>query len=380
MTVDPEPVPSPRRVAVVGAGPAGLYAAEELVRQDRTEVRVDLFDRLPTPYGLVRYGVAPDHQKIKSIIRQLRRILDHPAIRFLGGVEFGTDVTRRDLLAHYDAVLYAAGASVGRRLGVPGEELPGCCSATDFVAWYSGHPDVTRPPLALDAERVAVVGAGNVALDVARVLTRSPAELERTDMPEPVLAALRGSAVREVVLLARRGPEHARFTAKELRELGALDGVEVAVDPAVLPASDAGAAVGVGGRGLDLVRAVQANLRVLGEFAARGKRGAPAPRRIELRFLARRTACWGSGGSPVWRSSAPSALRTAGRPAPAHTRPCGSARCCTPSATAARRWTAFPSTPSAGWWPTTRAGSRRRTAPSAPASTSAAGSAAGPPA
>ncbi|MFC8434195.1 FAD-dependent oxidoreductase [Streptomyces sp. NPDC057253] len=263
-----------RRVAVVGAGPAGLYAAEELIRQNRHDVRVDVLDRLPTLYGLVRYGVAPDHPRIKSITGSLRKVLDDPRVAFHGGIELGTDVTRRDLLERYDAVVYAAGAAGDRRLGVPGEDLPGSCSASAFVSWYSGHPDA-RPPLSLDTERVAVVGAGNVALDVARVLTRPVADLERTDMPEAVLAALRDSAVREVVVLARRGPRHARFTPKELRELGEVDGVDVIVDPRQLTGSGS----------TDADRTTQATLRALADLAARPPLG--APRRIELRFFTR---------------------------------------------------------------------------------------------
>ncbi|MFG2961026.1 FAD-dependent oxidoreductase [Streptomyces sp. NPDC048291] len=263
-----------KRVAVVGAGPAGLYAAEELVRQDRHRIHVDVLDRLPAPYGLVRYGVAPDHPRIKSITGSLRRILDHPRVRFLGAVALGADVTRQDLLDHYDAVVYAAGAAADRRLEVPGEDLPGSCSATAFVSWYSGHPDAPAP-LPLDTERVAVVGAGNVALDLARVLTRPVADLERTDMPEPVLDALRASAVREVVVLARRGPWHARFTPKELRELVGLDGVDLVVDPRQLVPLE----------GLEPDRTAQTNLRILTEAAQRAPTG--APRRVELRFCAR---------------------------------------------------------------------------------------------
>ncbi|WEH13023.1 FAD-dependent oxidoreductase [Streptomyces sp. VNUA24] len=271
---DLSPPPVARRVAVVGAGPAGLYAAEELIRQGRHDVRVDVLDRLPAPYGLVRYGVAPDHPRIKSITGSLRKVLDDPRVAFHGGVELGTDVTRSELLDHYDAVVYAAGAAGDRRLGIPGEDLAGSCSARAFVSWYSGHPDAPAP-LPLDMERLAVVGAGNVALDVARVLARPVADLERTDMPEPVLAALRASAVREIVVLARRGPQHARFTPKELRELGGLDGVDVIVDPRqlVLP------------EGAEPDRSTKANLRALAELAAAPLRG--APRRIELRFHAR---------------------------------------------------------------------------------------------
>ena len=224
-------------VAVVGSGPAGLYTAEALVKQAAAlptpvPIAVDVLDRLPTPYGLVRYGVAPDHKSIKSIATYLRRVLESPDVRFLGGVHFGDHVTREDLTGAYDAVVYATGAMRDRRLGIPGEDLPGSYAATDFVNWYCGHPDVDPFAFTLDAESVAVIGVGNVAVDVARILSRDPAELEGTDVPEPVLAALRASKVREVHMIGRRGPAQAKFTTKELRELGELPGVTVWTDPA----------------------------------------------------------------------------------------------------------------------------------------------------
>jgi ferredoxin--NADP+ reductase len=232
-----EATPTARRlnVAVVGSGPAGLYAAEALVKQaallpSPVDVHVDVLDRLPTPYGLVRYGVAPDHKSIKSVSNYLRRVLESPGVTFVGGVHFGTDVTRADLLDAYDAVVYATGAMRDRRLGIPGEDLPGSHAATDFVNWYCGHPDVDPGAFSLDAESVAVIGVGNVAVDVARILARDPAELEDTDIPEPVMDALRSSKVREVHVIGRRGPAQAKFTTKELRELGELDNVLVSAD------------------------------------------------------------------------------------------------------------------------------------------------------
>jgi ferredoxin--NADP+ reductase len=227
------------RVAVVGSGPAGLYTAEALIKQsaalpEPVRVRVDVLDRLPTPYGLVRYGVAPDHKSIKSVANYLRRVLESPDVAFLGGVHFGTDVTREDLLAAYDAVVYATGAMRDRRLGIPGEDLPGSCAATDFVNWYCGHPDLDASAFTLDVESVAVIGVGNVAVDVARILARDPEELRSTDISEPVLATLRASKVREVHMIGRRGPAQAKFTTKELRELGELPGVSVQVDQAEL--------------------------------------------------------------------------------------------------------------------------------------------------
>jgi len=213
------------KVAVVGSGPAGLYTAEALVKQaallpSPAVISVDVLDRLPTPYGLVRYGVAPDHKSIKSVANYLRRVLESPGVTFVGGVHFGTDVTREDLLSAYDAVVYATGAMRDRRLGIPGEDLAGSHAATDFVNWYCGHPDVDPGAFTLDAESVAVIGVGNVAVDVARILARDPAELEQTDIPEPAMEALRASKVREVHVIGRRGPAQAKFTTKELRELG----------------------------------------------------------------------------------------------------------------------------------------------------------------
>jgi ferredoxin/flavodoxin---NADP+ reductase len=222
------------RVAVVGSGPAGIYTAEALIKQAAllpvpTAIKVDVIDRLPTPYGLVRYGVAPDHKSIKSVANYLRRVLESPDVRFVGGVSLGVDVTRDELLAAYDAVVYATGAMRDRRLGIDGEDLPGSYAATDFVNWYCGHPDVDPGAFTLDASSVAVIGVGNVAVDVARILARDPAELEATDIPEPVMDALRASRVREVHMIGRRGPAQAKFTTKELRELGDLAGVSVSV-------------------------------------------------------------------------------------------------------------------------------------------------------
>nr|WP_281366507.1 FAD-dependent oxidoreductase [Nocardioides thalensis] len=250
----------PVRVAVVGAGPAGLFTADELLRQPTVEV--DVLDRLPTPYGLVRAGVAPDHARTKDVTRLFARIEDQPGFRYLLGVEVGTDVTHEQLRSAYDAVVYATGSGTGRTLDVPGSGLVQSVTATDVVAWYNGHPDHLGPPLALDTERVVVVGNGNVALDVARVLTADPDVLAGTDIADHALAALRGSAVREVVVLGRRGPEHAAFTLPELIGLRGLDGVDVVVDGPVTVTSE--------------------KTRVLAELAARPPRG--HRRRIVLRF------------------------------------------------------------------------------------------------
>jgi ferredoxin--NADP+ reductase len=281
-------------VAVVGSGPAGLYAAEALVKQAAAlpvpvPVLVDVIDRLPTPYGLVRYGVAPDHKSIKSIAQYLRKVLESPDVRFVGGVHLGEDVTRDDLLAAYDAVIYATGAMRDRRLGIPGEDLPGSYAATDFVNWYCGHPDVDAGAFTLDAESVAVIGVGNVAVDVARILARDPAELHTTDVPQPVLDALHASKVREVHMIGRRGPAHGKFTTKELRELGDLPGVDVVVhaDEADLNAFD------LAGEGIALAesdRRVRGNMVAIAKWA-QGQAAEPAAtghsRRLTVRFWLR---------------------------------------------------------------------------------------------
>jgi ferredoxin/flavodoxin---NADP+ reductase len=274
-------------VAVVGSGPAGLYTAEALIKQaaalDR-EVSVDVLDRLPTPYGLVRYGVAPDHPSIKSIAEYLRGVLEHGDVRFLGGVRLGTDVSREDLLGCYDAVVYATGAMRDRRMGIEGEDLPGSYAATDFVNWYCGHPDTGPDTFTLDAESVAVVGVGNVAVDVARVLIRDPSELRPTDVSQPVLEALTASKVREVHMIGRRGPAQAKFTTKELRELGELSGVDIVVgageaDPDAFDATASGAALA----GSD--RRVRGNLAVIRDWAARAPAG--HARTLTVRFWLR---------------------------------------------------------------------------------------------
>jgi ferredoxin--NADP+ reductase len=283
-------------VAVVGSGPAGLYTAEALVKHsaalpDPVRVRVDVLDRLPTPYGLVRYGVAPDHKSIKSIAEYLRKVLESPDVRFIGGVHFGQDVTRADLLSAYDAVVYATGAMRDRRLGIPGEDLPGSYAATDFVNWYCGHPDVGPASFTLDAASVAVIGVGNVAVDVARILARDPAELHTTDVPHPALEALQASQIREVHMIGRRGPAYAKFTTKELRELGDLPGVEIVVpageaDLGTFDASGAGAGLA------ESDRRVRGNMVVIRKWAAgEGHAGAGSSsghaRTLTLRFWLR---------------------------------------------------------------------------------------------
>ena len=282
------------RVAVVGSGPAGLYTAEALVKQAAllptpVTIKVDVLDRLPTPYGLVRYGVAPDHKSIKSVANYLRRVLESPGVTFVGGVHFGTDVTREDLLKVYDAVVYATGAMRDRRLAIPGEELPGSYAATDFVNWYCGHPDVDPGAFTLDAESAAVIGVGNVAVDVARILARDPAELEQTDIPEPVMAALRASKVREVHVIGRRGPAQAKFTTKELRELGELGGVHVSAHPAELDLTDGYDRSGESAGLATSDRRVRGNLVAMTGWsgAAAGDLPVGGGRKLRLRFWLR---------------------------------------------------------------------------------------------
>ena len=222
----------PLRVAVVGAGPTGYYAAEALFKNERgVVVEVDVYDRLPTPYGLVRAGVAPDHQKIKAVTASFDRVAANPRFRFFGGVEFGKDLTLGDLRAHYHQILYCTGAQTDRRMGIPGEDLRGSHPATEFVAWYNGHPDYRDYVFDLSQERAAVVGVGNVAIDVARILCRSPEELATTDIADHALEALRKSRVKEVYLLGRRGPAQAAFTNPEIKEIGGLADADVIVRP-----------------------------------------------------------------------------------------------------------------------------------------------------
>ncbi|MEU3162739.1 FAD-dependent oxidoreductase [Streptosporangium sp. NPDC006930] len=270
------------RVAIVGSGPAGIYTAEALTKQATVPLRVDVLERLPTPYGLVRYGVAPDHTSIKSIAGYLRGVLELPEVRFLGGVELGKDVDVADLLDCYDAVVYCTGAMVDRRMGIPGEDLPGSVAATDFVNWYCGHPDMPADRFVLDSPEVAVIGVGNVAVDVVRVLAKTAEELRATDVPEEVLTRLAASEVKTVHMIGRRGPEHAKFTLKELRELGELANADVRVRPEECVADVTAAS-----------RQVRGNVEVLRSWATRPSRG--LPRRLDVRFWMRPVEILGEG-------------------------------------------------------------------------------------
>ncbi|MEU1177977.1 FAD-dependent oxidoreductase [Streptomyces sp. NPDC005820] len=276
------------RVAVVGSGPSGVYTAQSLVQQD-PEVRVDVLDRLPCPYGLVRYGVAPDHEKIKSLQGNLRTVLEHERVRFLGGVEIGAGgVPVARLRELYHAVVYCVGAAADRRLGIPGEELPGSWSATEFVSWYSAHPDAAGEGFVRGVRSAAVVGVGNVAVDVTRILARGAAELSPTDMPQAALTALAASGVTDLHMVGRRGPSQARFTTKELRELGALPDTDVLVDEAELALDPAY------GDPSGLPAAQRRNVEVLRGWTALPSRD--VRRRIRLRFFLRPVELLAVGG------------------------------------------------------------------------------------
>lgn len=221
---------NPLRVAIFGAGPAGFYAVAELLRQKECTVAVDLFDRLPTPYGLVRGGVAPDHQRIKAVIRQYEKTAGQPGFRFFGNVSFGSDLSLKDVLAHYHQVMFSTGAESERRLGIPGEDLAGSFPAKSFVGWYNGHPDYRDLQFDLShVEQVAVIGNGNVAMDVTRILARSVEELATTDITSYALDTLGKSAVKEIYVLGRRGPAQAAFTNPEIRELTEIPNVDLVV-------------------------------------------------------------------------------------------------------------------------------------------------------
>jgi ferredoxin--NADP+ reductase len=270
---------NPLRVAIIGSGPSGFYAAEHVLSQDDLHVQVDMFDRLPTPFGLVRAGVAPDHPKIKSVTRVYDKIAANPDFRFRGNVEFGADIEHEDLLEYFHAVIYCVGARSDRRLGIPREYLPGSHGASDFVGWYNASPDQRNLTFDFSGERVVVVGNGNVAMDVARVLMLPPDELAATDIGGHALRALSANQVREVTILGRRGPAQAAFTYRELRELAERGDIDVIVDPAdmQLDPHSLHDTEQQPDRGRDQV------LELLRELSERGDRG--HDRRIVFRFL-----------------------------------------------------------------------------------------------
>jgi ferredoxin/flavodoxin---NADP+ reductase len=265
-------------VAVVGSGPAGFYAAASLLASEEPLVEVDVIERLPTPWGLVRLGVAPDHPNIKAVSRAFEKTALNERFRFFGNVEVGRDVSAAELRELYDAVVYAVGAQTDRTLGIPGEELPGSWAATAFVAWYNGHPDYQHLEFDLSHERAVVVGNGNVALDVARMLALTPEELAPTDTTDEAIRAINEAGVREVVVVGRRGPVQAAWTPVEVGELGELAGADIVVDAGELELDEASAAE------LEAsAPTVKRNVEHLRDYAAREPAG--KPRRIVLRFL-----------------------------------------------------------------------------------------------
>lgn len=271
-TADQDPI----RIAVIGSGPAGFYTAGHLLSDRERNIEVDMIERLPTPWGLVRSGVAPDHPKIKSVTRVYEKTAAHPRFRYYGNVELGREISREDLRGHYHAIVYATGAPGDRPLGIPGEELEGSWAATDFVGWYNGHPDHRDLCFDLSCERAIVIGNGNVALDVARMLTLSQEELSVTDTADHALEQLAHSAIQEVVVVGRRGPAQAAFTNPELLELGEMEEVDVIVDPTELELG-----LAVHDQGMDPT--AERNVKVLRQYAERQPQG--RPRRIVLRFL-----------------------------------------------------------------------------------------------
>ncbi len=275
MTDSPEPA-TPLRVAIVGAGPAGFFLAERLLAQG---AEVDLYERLPAPYGLVRFGVAPDHEKIRNVTRTFDAVAARPGFRYFGNVDFGTDVTLADFERFYHQICFTTGAQTDRRMGIPGEDLARSHPATEFVAWYNGHPRFRHLTFDLSVERVAVVGVGNVAVDVARILCRTPEELACTDIADYALEALKQSQVKEIYLLGRRGPVQAAFTTPEAKELAELPGADVTALPgevALDPLSQAE---------LDQSqdRTLRKKIELLQGFAARPREG--KPKLLTLRFL-----------------------------------------------------------------------------------------------
>ncbi|CAN5466703.1 FAD-dependent oxidoreductase [soil metagenome] len=273
-------IENPLRVAIVGSGPAGFYAAEQLLKPDEPVVEVDVFDKLPTPYGLVRAGVAPEHPKIKSVTRVYEKTAARPGFRFFGNVEVGKHISAAELAERYNAVIYAYGTSTDRKLGIPGEGLPGSHPATTFVAWYNAHPDFRDGDFDLNCKRVVVIGNGNVAADVARMLALDRGELEETDTAGHAIDALAESGVEEIVVIGRRGPAQAAFTTPEVRELGEMNDADIIIEQTDVELDEhSRAQIESGEAAPTNVR----NVEVLTQFAGReatGKR-----RRIVLRFL-----------------------------------------------------------------------------------------------
>ncbi|MEZ4607747.1 MAG: FAD-dependent oxidoreductase [Deinococcales bacterium] len=267
----------PHRIAIIGAGPAGFYTAEALLKQAKVDISIDLIDALPAPYGLVRYGVAPDHQKIKSVTKIYEKLFGDRRLRYLGNVHFGRDLSYEELKAHYDAVVYTVGAASDRQLGIAGEDLGSSLSATQFVAWYNGHPDYVNLNPKLDMKAVAVIGMGNVAVDVCRILARHVDELAKTDIADHALEALRESQVEDIYMIGRRGPAQTKFTTKELRELAEMVNADVIVKAADLELDELSQAEA------EKDINTKNNLKVLHEIVDQGVQN--KPRRLHIRFL-----------------------------------------------------------------------------------------------
>ncbi|MGA8803991.1 MAG: FAD-dependent oxidoreductase [Solirubrobacterales bacterium] len=270
----------PLRLAIVGSGPAGFYTAEHLLKHEGTHAEVDVFDRLPTPYGLVRFGVAPDHPKIKSVIRVYEKTAARPEFRFFGNVEVGRDMSIEELRQRYHAVVFAYGTATDRHLGIPGEDLPGSHPATEFVNWYNAHPDFADREFDLSCERVVVIGNGNVAADVARMLALTPDELGETDTADHAIEAFAAGSVKEILVLGRRGPAQAAFTNPEVRELGEMANADIDIDAGEMELDE------LSREWLDSDDADPTNRRnveIFTDFSQRDPEG--KPQKIAVRFL-----------------------------------------------------------------------------------------------
>ena len=268
------------KIAIVGAGPAGYFTAQALqnAQNDELSFAIDMIERLPTPWGLVRSGVAPDHPKIKTVSKVFEKIAKEPNFRLFANVELGKDISLKDLRDQYDAVVLSTGASKGRRLGIPGEELANSLSAADFVPWYNAHPDYVNTEVDLSSETAVVIGAGNVAMDVARILAIDPTDLDPTDVAEHALAKLRQSNIRTVIICGRRGPEHAAFTAPELRDLPKLENTDVYIDEKQV--KEATERANIGG---EIEKDLKHNLEAMKLIAEHSKKG--VDRKLEIKFL-----------------------------------------------------------------------------------------------
>ncbi len=281
---------NPLRVAIVGAGPSGFYAAEHVLKDGDVHAQVDLFDRLPTPFGLVRGGVAPDHPKIKSVTRVYEKTAAREGFRFFGNIKVGRDIEVDDLERLYHAIVYTVGCETDRQLGIPGENLPGSHAATAFVGWYNAHPDYAEEEFNLSCERAVVIGNGNVAMDVARMLALTDHELRQTDTADHAIEMLDRKEIREIVVLGRRGPVQAAFTNPEIKELGEMEGADVVVDPSDVELDPASAAYL---ESEEADKTTRVNVETLREFSQRTPEG--EQQRIVLRFLASPVEIQGDG-------------------------------------------------------------------------------------